>query len=485
MKPERQFWLWVLALCVGLVALLGAQAALFYLQHRGALALLPRDARANLLVFLGLALLSMLPFLVLGMRVWFRRYVLPLHRLGEDVESLLYGSPDARVVVREDDPAGLAPLLNALMERYSQGEQGVQARLDAARGELSAESSRLESVLEALREGVLAFSLQGRILRFNRAARALLGDPPALGTGRPVQALLEAPVLDFAREAVQGQLATGVAGPHASFTLRTADGAERRATISPLLVYGGRLEGFVLVIAPAEPGAPPAGAPDAPRPAAPTGAPSAPGATPVDWHERPLRELRYVVFDTETTGLNPAQGDAVISLAAVVVADGALVPGERFSERVDPRRPISPAARRVHGISAEDVAGRPLLAEVLPAFVRLAAGSVLVAHNAAFDMAFLRPAAAAAGLPLEQPVLDTMLLSAVVHPHQPSHSLDSLIARYGIAQQARHDALGDACMTAELLLRLLPQLERRGITTLHAALEQSRRTPLAQISYGA
>jgi DNA polymerase III epsilon subunit family exonuclease len=491
MHPERRFWGWVVLLCVGLFALVGAQAALFYLHHGPALALLPPRLRANLLAFLALASLSALPFLVWGMRVWYRRYVLPLHRLSEDVEALLYGSPTARPSAEVDDPAGLVPLLHALMERYQQGEEAVQARLQAAQGELAAATAGLESVLDALSEGVVLFAPEGAILRANRAARTLFGNEAAfgsgaaLGAGRPVTGLVEPALLEHARETLQAQLGTGVPHPRVRFECAGAervDGAALRAAIAPLLEYGGRLAGYVLTVTPlTEALAAPDRRVPVERRAAPVQAPAAPTAR--EWAARPLAALRFVVFDTETTGLRPEQGDGIVSLAAVVVAGGRVAADERLDVLVNPGRPSSRAAQRVHGIPPEALAGRPALGEVLPELLHLAQGSVLVGHNVAFDLAFLQPALTAAGLRLEQPVLDTMLLSAALHPSQPSHALDSLLARYGIPAEGRHSALGDARMTAALLLRLLAQLERRGLTTLGAALEAARRTPLARLRY--
>ena len=141
MKPERPFWGWVLLLCVGLLVLVGGQAVLFYLSHDHELKLIPPRLPANLLVFLGVVLVSLVPFLVWGMRQWYLRYVLPLHRISEDVEALVYGSPNARISPENDDPAGLAALLNALMERYQHGEQAVLERLAGRRAEQPVEQA--------------------------------------------------------------------------------------------------------------------------------------------------------------------------------------------------------------------------------------------------------------------------------------------------------------------------------------------------------
>ncbi len=166
-----------------------------------------------------------------------------------------------------------------------------------------------------------------------------------------------------------------------------------------------------------------------------------------------------------------------------MVIGGRIIHKEFFDALVNPGRRIRSSAARVHGLTEDDVAGKPGLVEIMPRFARFARRSVLVAHNAAFDLSFLLPAAEQARVPLRQMVLDTMLLSAVLHPHQPSHSLDSLLARYGIAVAERHTALGDALMTAELLLKLIPQLESRGIHTVGDAVQASLKSPLAKLSY--
>jgi len=130
---------------------------------------------------------------------------------------------------------------------------------------------------------------------------------------------------------------------------------------------------------------------------------------------------------------------------------------------------------RFHGISDAMVAGKPPIGTVLPWFHRYAHDAVLVAHNAAFDMAFLHRAEDDAGVTFDHPVLDTLLLSAVLHDHTAEHTLDAIAARFGIALADRHQALGDAMGTARILLRMLDLLEAAGITTLGAALAACER----------
>jgi DNA polymerase-3 subunit epsilon len=127
--------------------------------------------------------------------------------------------------------------------------------------------------------------------------------------------------------------------------------------------------------------------------------------------------------------------------------------------------------------------GQPTIERVLPAFHAYAQDTVLVAHNAAFDLRFLQLKEGATGVRFDQPVLDTLLLSALVHPAQPSHRLEAIAERFGIAVVGRHTALGDALVTAEIFLRLLPLLAAMGIETLGQAREASRRTAYARLRY--
>jgi DNA polymerase III subunit epsilon len=198
--------------------------------------------------------------------------------------------------------------------------------------------------------------------------------------------------------------------------------------------------------------------------------------------ERALAELAYTVFDTETTGLDPAGGDEIIAIGAVRIVNGRILSAEAFDHLIDPGRPVSEASRRIHGISAEMLAGRPRIAEVLPRFARFAEETVLVGHNVAFDMRFLAEKEAATGVRLVQPVLDTLLLSAVAHPDHQDHSLEAMAERLGVSVIGRHTALGDALLTAEVFLRLARVLGERGVLTLGDALAAARRTYQARVS---
>lgn len=199
--------------------------------------------------------------------------------------------------------------------------------------------------------------------------------------------------------------------------------------------------------------------------------------------ERLLTDLTYTVFDSETTGLDPSAGDEIIQLGAVRIVNGRLLRHEGFEQLIDPRRPLPPASIAIHGITEDMVAGAPTIAQVLPGFYQFAEDTVLVAHNAAFDMRFLQLKEEVTGVRFTQPVLDTLLLSAVIHPNQESHKLEAIAERFGVSLIGRHTALGDAIVTGELYLKMVPLLNAMGIFTLRQALLAARETYYARIDY--
>jgi DNA polymerase III subunit epsilon len=183
-----------------------------------------------------------------------------------------------------------------------------------------------------------------------------------------------------------------------------------------------------------------------------------------------LATLDCVVFDTETTGLNPLQGDEIVSLSAVRIRRGKLLTADNFHALVNPGRPIPPESSKFHGIVDEAVRGSPALSEVLPKFGEYVGDAVLVGHNVAFDKKFLELAAAKYRLPsLENPILDTLFLSYGLHGDFEGHHLDAVAERLGVPVVGRHTSQGDSRMTAEIFLRLVPLLASRGIRTLREA----------------
>jgi len=199
--------------------------------------------------------------------------------------------------------------------------------------------------------------------------------------------------------------------------------------------------------------------------------------------DRPLAELSYTVFDTETTGLQPSQGDEIIQIGATRIVNRRLLRHECFDQLINSRCRLSPQSIEVHGITRELLVGQPTIDIVLPKFQSFCADTVLVGHNAAFDMRFLQLKEDQTGVRFDQPVLDTLLLSAILHPNQTAHRLEAIAERLGVSVFGRHTALGDAVVTGEVFLKMLPLLAEMGIKTLRQAREASQRTYLARLKY--
>jgi DNA polymerase-3 subunit epsilon len=196
-----------------------------------------------------------------------------------------------------------------------------------------------------------------------------------------------------------------------------------------------------------------------------------------------LSELIYTIFDTETTGLNPAGGDEIISIGALRIVNGRLLQDESFHQLIDPKRHLPWSSVKYHGIRPEMLVDQPTIEKVLPKFKRFVRDTVLVGHNVAFDMRMLQVKETLTGIKFINPVLDTMLLSSLVHPAHESHSLNRVAERVGVQIRGRHTALGDAAATGEIFLKLLPLLSQKGIRTLGQAIEASKQSYYARLKY--
>lgn len=166
---------------------------------------------------------------------------------------------------------------------------------------------------------------------------------------------------------------------------------------------------------------------------------------------------RDIVFDTETTGLNPLGGDRVVEIGCVEVVNR--VPtGRTFHAYINPERDMPDAAFQVHGLSTEFLSDKPPFAAIAADFVAFIGGATLVAHNAAFDVGFLDAELARLGhAPINrETVVDTLALARRKHPFAPA-SLDALCQRYGIdnSRRVRHGALLDAEILADVYVELL------------------------------
>lgn len=162
----------------------------------------------------------------------------------------------------------------------------------------------------------------------------------------------------------------------------------------------------------------------------------------------------YTVFDTETTGLYPGGGDRIVEIAAIQIIDGE-ISNEEFVTLINPERAIPFAASRVNNISDAMVRNAPIMKEILPLFMEFIEGTTLVAHNANFDMRFLKSECEICGIhtPLPESIC-TVQLSRKIFPHERYHNLDDVSFRLDIEIEDRHRALGDVQATAQAFLKL-------------------------------
>ncbi|MBV9636032.1 MAG: DNA polymerase III subunit epsilon [Methylobacteriaceae bacterium] len=166
--------------------------------------------------------------------------------------------------------------------------------------------------------------------------------------------------------------------------------------------------------------------------------------------------MREIVLDTETTGLDPADGHRVVEIGCVEVLN-CIPTGQIFHRYLNPERDMPADALKVHGLSGEFLADKPRFAEIIDEFLDFLGDARLVVHNAEFDLRFLnaelaRPQRPPLGM---DRVLDTLALARRRHPGQPN-SLDALCARYGIdaSRRTTHGALLDAEILAEVYAEL-------------------------------
>ena len=355
----------------------------------------------------------------------------------------------------------LAPAADAVTRKLTDSTMSTAQAVAAETARLEAEKARLTALLTEIPVAMMLVNGSGQIVLYDGQAAEVLAQIHVPRLNAPVTDYFTPACVDDALKRLHKT------GKEVSFTAQGVNGnLSFDARMKPM--DGG---GYMLIIDDATARI----APEAARPLVfDFDLLNSRAADRIE--DTPLSALTYAVFDTETTGLLPHK-DEIVQLGAVRVVNGRIVPGEAMNELVDPGCPIPPASTKVHKVTDAMVAGKPDIGTVARRFHGFASGAVIVAHNAPFDMAFLRRHAKRAGVAWDHPILDTVLLSAVVFGASETHTLDALCDRLGVTipEPLRHTALGDAQATAEVLVKLLPLLQARGLTTFGALIAETRK----------
>ena len=171
----------------------------------------------------------------------------------------------------------------------------------------------------------------------------------------------------------------------------------------------------------------------------------------------------FVVFDIETTGFSPVN-NRIIEIGAVKVSGGSIV--DRYSTFVNPKTPIPFEIEKLTGINDSMVIDAPEIEEILPQFLAFCSDAVLVAHNANFDMSFIKENALRQGIRREFTYVDTVGIARILLPNQAKHTLDAVAKTLGISLENHHRAVDDAEATAEIFVKMIPMLNKAGAQTL-------------------
>lgn len=172
----------------------------------------------------------------------------------------------------------------------------------------------------------------------------------------------------------------------------------------------------------------------------------------------------FVVFDIETTGLS-AKNDMITEIGAVKIKDGSVV--DSYSQLIDPGIPIPELIVKLTGITDEMVKGKPKIDKVIKEFYDFIGDHVVVAHNAKFDIGFIRNKLNSLGLNFTNPVLDTLELSRTVYPNLKNHKLKTLVKYLDVELLNHHRAVDDAVATSKILIKTLDKLKQRNIKSLY------------------
>jgi DNA polymerase-3 subunit epsilon len=176
-----------------------------------------------------------------------------------------------------------------------------------------------------------------------------------------------------------------------------------------------------------------------------------------------IDEMEFVVFDTETTGLDPQAGDRIVEIACLKFRAGEKLGS--LQTLVNPGREISPAAFNVNRITPQMLAGAPAIGEVMPGLLDFISGSCLCSYNAAFDLGFLDKELKLLGLPAleDNVVVDVLKMARRLLPGEPRYALWAIACRLGIQESQQHRALADVELTWQVFSRLKEMLKGKGV----------------------
>lgn len=320
---------------------------------------------------------------------------------------------------------------------------------------------RLASVIASLKDGVLVVTEAGQVSLVNAGAKALLGGE-RVTVGTSAFAALDRDTMVAAMEAARHSDSKAI-----DVSISTVDGKWLTARVVDFGEHRGAVVTFPADnIEPVQGGGPHLEIaldlhdvpPEAPAPVADT----------------LLEDLPATILDTETTGLDVGS-DSIVSVGAVRVHGLTVFRSTVIDRLVHPRRLIPQRSTAIHGITNAMVTDQPPIAEILPHLLSMLKGTVVIGHNIGFDLTILKRAAKESQLDWPDPVwLDTILLASALDPDETDLNLDAVAERLGVNVSGRHTALGDALVTAEIYVRLIPQLTRRGVRTLGEAVAFSQ-----------
>lgn len=448
------FFVFIAAASLGVV-----MVALFLAYRR-----LVAGEEASAFLFAGI--LSAFGLIGISVAIWFlfdENVAKPIERLAANLRSRAHAGVDGVMDTHQARYLGdLAPAALAVTGQLSQSTMDAAEAVALETARLAAEKDRLTALLTEVPVAMIVVSPAHQIVLYDGQAAAVLGQIHA--------PRLNASIFDYLHEEslLNAYKKLKISGKEVSFEAR---GTEGKLTFDARLKPLGHAPGYMIIIDETHALI----TPEAERPL----------TYDFDLMDQPINEcfedlplgaLSFVVFDTETTGLHPTK-DEIVQIGAVRVVNGRIVPGEEINQLVNPGMKIPVASTKVHRVTDAMVADAPDIHAAGRAFHSFARGAVIVAHNAPFDMAFLRRHAKASDLIWDHPILDTVLLSAVLFGASEEHTLDALCDRLGVTIPTvlRHTALGDAQATAEVLCKMIPMLTSRGITSFGAVIDQTRR----------